>query len=79
MTTIKDKLLLENMLFETIECLEKTLKLAAGRNPTLKLRYQSALAALDLLNEEYNEITGQDYISLDRVMQYNEKQWSVFS
>ena len=31
-------------------------------NPNLKIRYQSGLAALDLLNAEYRQLTGKEFI-----------------
>lgn len=78
MARFEDKAVLEGMLFEAIEYLEKQLQ-GSRRDPTLKIRYQSGLAALDLLNEEYRQITGTYYIAQDRVLKYHAKQWDVFS
>jgi len=40
------------------------------------MRYQSGLAALDILNEEYKELTGNYYIDKNKVLNYHSKQWS---
>lgn len=74
MGKFKDIQLLENMLFDSIEYLEKTAKLDVT-HPTVRIKYQSGLAALDLLNEEYKQLTGNYYIDQNRVLQYHSKQW----
>ena len=79
MGKFKDVALLENMIFDSVEYLEKTLKLANGQsNPNLKIRYQSGLAALDLLNAEYRQLTGKEFIDQNKVLQYHSKQWEKF-
>lgn len=73
-----DKFLLENMIFDAIEYLEKNSKVNTT-DPTLKIRYQSGLAALDLLNDEYKKLTGDYCVPQERVLTYYSKQWSHFS
>lgn len=74
----EDKYNLEVMLFDAITYLETQAKIATP-NPTAKIRYQSGLAALDLLNAEYRKITGDYYVDQNRVLSYYKKQWDLFS
>lgn len=76
MSKIKELALLEQMLFDSIEYLEKNLRLRTPYpNPTLKIRYQSGLAALDILNEDYKQLTGKYFVDHNKVLEYYSKQW----
>lgn len=69
MSKFKEIQRIESDVFEVIHFLHRIMK--EGNLES----YKKGLAALEALNDEYKELTGQYYIAQDRIVDYHSKQW----
>jgi hypothetical protein len=62
---------LEDSLFQTLEALYQ------AKYHLNKTKYKLALGTLEILNAEYNQISGKDFIDPTRILGYYQELWEI--
>lgn len=71
MGKIKELYQLEDMIFQTMEGLYQAFDYGQ------KDKYKLALSSLELLNNEYKELTGRLFLDEVRILNYYKKMWEL--